>query len=468
MKSLRSQLTVALGISICALLIAGGLGIFFVTRGVLQDQFDDTLVAKATALITATEIDDDEFEIDLTVQDFAGFGSGGDDYFEIRRSDGSILIVSPSLKFPGSALMSQPGPPPDSEARIVSDMLADGRPARFYIQRFAPKDDDKREYQDLCLVAASPTRELRYSLWVLGSVIAGVGALVLGLTVPVLRTVLTRGLRPLENLGRQVREIPVSRLDLRLNLAGQPEELVPLGSSLNEWLVRMEASFERERRFSSHAAHELRTPLAELRMMAELGATWPDQATPEHCGEMIKVVDELEALLDKLSLLARADAGSQPVELAAVDLTMTIASALERISCAASAKNLTIRQEIESGPFKTDPVLWSAILQNLLGNAVSHAPAGSTIRLSASPARFLISNPAADLDDGDLDKLFDRFWRKNPSHRGEAHSGLGLTIVRACVGLLDGVILPSLDDGLFQVEIVWAGSATQCLGGSPK
>ncbi|RYD33959.1 MAG: hypothetical protein EOP85_20295, partial [Verrucomicrobiaceae bacterium] len=80
MKSLRSQLTIALGFSICALLVAGGLAIFFVTRGVLQDQFDDTLVAKATALLTATEIDDEEFEIDLTVQDFAGFGVGGDDY----------------------------------------------------------------------------------------------------------------------------------------------------------------------------------------------------------------------------------------------------------------------------------------------------------------------------------------------------------------------------------------------------
>lgn len=86
-------------------------------------------------------------------------------------------------------------------------------------------------------------------------------------------------------------------------------------------------------------------------MVAELGATWPDQATPERCREMIKVVDELEALLEK---------------------------------------------------------------------------------------------------------LFERFWRKDPSHLAEAHSGLGLSIVRACVGLLDGTIQPSLsEDGIFQVEIIW-------------
>lgn len=462
MKSLRSQLTRALGLSICALLVAGGLGIFFVTRGVLLDQFDDTLVAKATALITATEIDDEEFEIDLTVQDFAGFGSGGEDYFEIRRGDGSVLAASPSMVSAGSDLPDDPELPPGEQAALFSGKLGDGRSARFYLQRFVPKDDDAAEYRDLHLIAASPTRELNFSLLVLASVIAGVGTLVLALSVPVLRAVLARGLRPLESLGKQVREIPASRLDQRLDLAGQPEELVPLGGSLNAWLGRMEASFERERRFSSHAAHELRTPLAELRIMADLGATWPDQATPARCGEMIKVIDELEALLEKLSLLARADAGSQPVELAPVDLTASIAAAIDRFAAAAAARNLTIHHAVEPGPFQTDPVLWSTILHNLLGNAVSHAPAGSAIRLAASPARLHLSNPAPDLDGRDLDKLFERFWRKDPSHRGEAHSGLGLSIVRACVGLLGGTIRPGLDDGgQFQVEIEWAGSGSQ-------
>ena len=459
MKSLRDQLTLALGISICALLIAGGLGTFLVTREVLQEQFDDTLVAKATALITATEIDDEEFEIDLTVQDFAGFGSGGEDYFEIRRGDGSVMVSSPSLTLPGRRLVPEFAVPADGNARMVSGFLTDGRPARFYVQRFVPKDDDEREYQDLWLVVAGPMRGLLDSLWVLGSVIAGMGVLVLLLTVPLLRVVLARGLRPLESLSRQVRQIPVTSLERRLDLAGQPEELVPLGSSLNEWLGRMEASFERERRFSSHAAHELRTPLAELRMIAELGATWQDQATPERCGEIVKVADELEALLEKLSLLARADAGSQPIEFAAVEMPATIAVVLERLSAAAAAKNLTIQQQVEPGFFQTDMVLWTTVLQNLLGNAISYSPAGSVISLMASPRMLVVLNPAPDLTGRDVGKLFERFWRKNPSHRDEAHSGLGLSIVHACVGLLGGKVGAKLsEDGIFQVEVRWAGN----------
>lgn len=459
MKSLRGQLTAALGISICALLIVGGMGTFLVTREVLQDQFDDTLVAKATALITATEIDDEEFEIDLTVQDFAGFGSGGDDYFEIRRGDGSLMTSSPSLALPGRVLVPKFTVPVDGEARMVSGFLTDGRPARFYVQRFVPKDDDKREYQDLWLIVAGPLGGMLDSLWVLGSVIAGMSALVLLLTVPLLRVVLARGLRPLESLGRQVREIRATQLERRLDLTGQPEELVPLGGSLNEWLGRMEASFERERRFSSHAAHELRTPLAELRMMAEMGATWEDQATPERCGEIVKVADELEALLEKLFLLARADAGSQPMELTSVEIPAAIGVVLERLSNAATAKNLTIRQQVDPVPFQTDQVLWTTVLQNLLGNAISYSPSGSVISLTASSSMLKISNPAPDLNVRDVDMLFERFWRKNPSHRDGTHSGLGLSIVRACVGLLGGTVVASLgEDGIFQVEVRWTRS----------
>jgi signal transduction histidine kinase len=169
------------------------------------------------------------------------------------------------------------------------------------------------------------------------------------------------------------------------------------------------------------------------------------------------VADELEALLDKLSLLARADAGSQPVEFTAVEMPMTIAVVLERLSGAAASKNLTIQQQIAPGLIRTDPVLWTTILQNLLGNAVSYSPAGSVISLMASPDTLVISNPAPDLNVRDVDKLFERFWRKSPSHRDEAHSGLGLSIIRACVGLLGGTVEATLDeDRIFQVEIRWA------------
>jgi signal transduction histidine kinase len=440
MISIRWRLTILLCLAVGALFIGTGVGVFVAMRALLRAQFDETLTAKARALITASEIDDGDFEIDLTVQDFAGFGKDGNDYFEIRRTGGKTFLRSPSLiddegetgGFGGFEV------PADDRATIRDGVLGDGRPARFYIARFYPKDDKKRRFQDLYLVVASPTRSMQVQLALLATVLGTAGAAGLLLMVPVIRLGLGRGLRPLDRLAADIGRIRPESLHRRLDPSRLPAELLPVAESLNGWLGRLEASFDRERRFSSHAAHELRTPLAELKSMAELGATWPEEATSERCAEMVAVANELEALLDKLSLLARADAGRQPVRREAVDLPATIAGAIARLEDKAGRRRITFAPRVSDGGFSTDPVLWGTILQNLLGNAVSHAPEGSEVGVEASCGRLAVTNPAPDLSAEDLERLFERFWRKDESHGGPDHSGLGMSIVKACASLLGG------------------------------
>ena len=91
MSSIRHKVTVTLCLVAALLLPAGGLIVFFTVQHVLFAQFDATLTAKAEALITAAEIDDNELEIDLDVQEFAGFGSPfAGDFFEVRRPNGVV------------------------------------------------------------------------------------------------------------------------------------------------------------------------------------------------------------------------------------------------------------------------------------------------------------------------------------------------------------------------------------------
>jgi signal transduction histidine kinase len=454
MISIRWRLTILLCLAMGALLVATGVGVFIGMRHMLREQFDATLTAKATALITASEIDDGEFEIDLTVQDFAGFGSEDGDYFEIRRMNGAVFLRSPSLLSANIEIGKEGKPPKNDEARIREAKLGDGRAARFYIQRFYPKDDKKGRYQDLFLIVASPVRSLQIQLALLGTVLAVAGGMALLLMVPIIRLGMGAGLRPLDKLSSEVRQIRPESLHQRLALDKLPAELVPVAESLNDWLGRLESSFDRERRFSSHAAHELRTPLAELKTMAELGAMWPEEATQERCAEMVVVANELEALLEKLSLLARADAGRQPVQREEVNLASSVASAASRVEARAAERGIRIDSRISGEAIETDPVLWATILQNLLGNAVSHAPEGSVVTLEASPQGLAVSNPAPDLDREDLDRIFERFWRKDESHSGYGHSGLGMSIVKACAGLLGTECRATLsDDGMFRVEI---------------
>lgn len=461
MISIRWRLTFLLCLAVGALFVATGFGVWVAMRELLQSQFDETLTAKARALITASEIDDGDFEIDLTVQDFAGFGKDGNDYFEIRRMDGRLFLTSPSRvddqRDTGDfSAIKKPG---DDEPRIKKGKFDDGRPARFYVQRFYPKDDKKQRFQDLYLIVASPTGSMNLQLALLATVLGIAGGAALLLMVPVIRLGLGRGLKPLDKLAADTGAIRPENLHQRLDATKLPAELVPVADRLNEWLGRLEASFDRERRFSSHAAHELRTPLAELKSMAELGAMWPEEATPERCSEMVTVANELEALLEKLSLLARADAGRQPVQREAIDLTATIATALSRAEGKARSRNLTLTPRVSAGLFTSDPVLWGTILQNLIGNAVAHAPAGSEILVEASPQRLAVSNPAPDLTEADLAHLFERFWRKDEARSGYGHSGLGLSIVKACVSLLGGECRASLSpEKNFRVEVAWPSS----------
>ena len=460
MISIRWRLTLLLCLSIGVLFVATGLGVFFAMRQLLRSQFDETLTAKARALITASEIDGGEFEIDLTVKNFAGFGKGGDDYFEIRRMDGTEFLRSPSLKAELKAErfdvagIGAVKAPRDEQAKIEDGVLGDSRIARLYIQKFQPKGDKKEEYRDLYLVVASPVRALQIQLALLGSVLAIAGGLGLLMMVPVIRIGMGRGLRPLDKLSGELRQIRPENLHQRLATDQLPEELVPVAASLNDWLSRLEGSFDRERRFSSHAAHELRTPLAELKAMAEVGAMWPEEATSARCAEMVTVANELEALLEKLSLLARADAGRQPVLREPVDQAATIATAISRLEAKADERGIRFDTRVAEGSFATDPVLWNTIVQNLLGNAVSHAPQGSEVLIEASPHRLVVSNPAPDLRQEDLERLFERFWRKDESHSGYGHSGLGMSIVRACATLLGGECVASLsEDGIFRVDV---------------
>ncbi len=457
MRSIRSQLTATLCLAIGALLVAAGLFVFFAAREVLEDQFDETLVAKGRAIITATEVDDGELELELTVEDFAGFGEGGD-YFEIRRGGGVVVIRSPSLE---AETIGTIEPPEGDEPRIVSGAMPDGRRARFFVQRFRARGKKWTLFPDLHVIVASPTAELDRSIAGLGVVLAVAGAGTLLVTVPLVRAALARGLRPLGDLSAQVQSIQTDRLDRRVDESRMPAELLPVAAALNAWLGRLEVSFERERRFSSHAAHELRTPLAELKALAESGARWPEEATPERCGEVLEVANELEALLEKLALLARADAGRQPLQPAPVDLAAACAAAAERFERLAAERDIRIEPRIEGGPFVSDPELFGTILGNLLGNAVAYSPPGSRVRVELSPQRIRVANLAPELDPADLPHLFERFWRKDAARTGYGHSGLGLSIVQACVQVLGGTCQATLGPGHeLEIVVTWKDSAS--------
>lgn len=452
MNSIRRQMALAVsGVAAIALLV-GGLGLYLSLRLALETQFDATLKTKAEALVSASDAADGEFEIDIDVQAFAGFGSSSPgDYFVVAAPDGRVIQRSPSL---GSSDLPGIDELPASPEGFADLVLPEEIPGRAHWRTFTPSEDVAGRFSDLRIVVASDLGGLRRTLRLVTLMIAafgGSGILVLLLVLPL---VVGKGLRSLGQLGTEVQRIDVQRLSHRLSIEGFPIELQVVPEKLNELLGRLEASFARERRFSSNAAHELRTPLAELKAMVELGARWREEFTDERVGDMLEAIAELETLIEKLALLASVESGV-PHVLKPVDLPKSVAEQLERCRDDLAARDLRVDLRVEAGEFVTDPALWSSIVHNLVGNAATYSPAGGSIEVEASPRHFRVANAAPDLVPADLERLSERFWRKAPSDAGGRHSGLGLSIVRSIVEFLGGRFEARLENGRIQIEIRW-------------
>lgn len=452
MKSIRRHMAVSIGAAAVVLLLGGGSGLHLTLRQSLTGQFDNGLMTKAQALVIASEIDDGELEIDLDIQAFAGFGSSSPgDYFEIYDAAGRPLTRSPSL---GSSDLPIPDRMAREENGFSNLVLPGGVPGRAYWETFTPSDDDENQFDRLRILVASDTSKLRKTLRAVALVILVFGGSAILASLGVLHFVVGSALKPVDRLSADVQRIDVHRLSQGLKVEDFPVELQGVAAKLNELLARLEITFARERRFTSDAAHELRTPLAELRAMTELGVHWPEEFTPDHGREMLVVLAELEALLETLSLLAKADSEMTP-HLESVDLQSGVDEALARLGETISRRGLEMEVRIGGGTISTDPVLWRAIVSNLIGNAVHYAPDGTRISVSASPSRFTVENEAPDLAPEDMERLFERFWRKSSSRTEKGHSGLGLSVVRAAVSYLGGECSASLDGTRLRVEVRW-------------
>ena len=227
-----------------------------------------------------------------------------------------------------------------------------------------------------------------------------------------------------------------------------PSELVPLVDSFNSVLGRIREVSDRERQFTSNAAHELRTPLAAL--SATLEQTVRRERSPEESHEAFKrslaLVGDMSKLVDRLLSLARLDSSEIEMEVSSVPLEILVEGAVETFRDAAVARDLSIECELLDGvSASTDPALLQVVINNLLENAVSYADAGSRIRISAenggAQVRLSVANAAAIDDPANIDRIFKPFWRADQVRsRAGLHAGLGLSICKKIVEILGGTI----------------------------
>lgn len=240
-----------------------------------------------------------------------------------------------------------------------------------------------------------------------------------------------RGLRPLDKLTREVEQREPDNL-AALDASSAPREVVPLIERLNRLFTRIEASMQKERRFTADAAHELRTPVAAIKAQAQVARAACSEAERTHAlDNAILGCDRAAHLIDQLLTLARIDTlGNDVTEVC--QLRVIAAEVIAAIAPAALSQH--VRLELTEGTevqVRCNPILLRILLRNLIDNAVRHTQPGTSVWVSITHQQGLtclsVNDNGPGIPEAELTRVSERFYR--PIGTSASGSGLGLSIV---------------------------------------
>ena len=293
------------------------------------------------------------------------------------------------------------------------------------------------------VLVAVPVTEVQGSLRVVQAALAA-GAPVLLLTLALLAWVVVGAtLRPVAALRQRAEQITDAGGRQRLPVPGARDEVRRLAQTLNRMLDRLAAASARQRSFVADAAHELRSPLANLRTQLEVALVHPGAADwPATGAAALDEAARLARLVDDLLLLARIDAGSpgtgRPTE--PVDLAELVRAAVAR----RPEGRVPVRVDA-AGPalLAGDPGALSRVLGNLLDNAVRHAAGEVRVAVAVAGGQVVltVTDDGPGIPAAERARVFERFARRDDARSRDAGgSGLGLAIVRELVAAYGGQV----------------------------
>jgi signal transduction histidine kinase len=287
-------------------------------------------------------------------------------------------------------------------------------------------------------------RLLRDYLRISLGLLVGVGALSLALGYLFSRDTL----RPIRAIERTARRIRADNLGERVPVNGR-DELAALARLLNETLDRLQSSFEQVRRFAADASHELKTPLALVRLNAEKlrPRVVGDPEAEAALGDILEELAQLNQVIDRLLFLAKSEGGALRADRRPVELAAWLEAFAEDARALAEDRGARFALGANAGgTFAVEPDLLRQLLLNLVTNAVAVSPPGGTVVLESGPEGpdwvLAVSDEGPGLPPDQLGRVFGRFVRyerggSTPPVRGH---GLGLAICQAIAELHGGAI----------------------------
>jgi two-component system OmpR family sensor kinase/two-component system sensor histidine kinase QseC len=416
--SLRRRLLGLLVPATAGLWLLGTALLYLQANHASQQLFDRSLAATAGMLLRLTEheIDEDGFPLGVAL---------------IRRqADPGLPYLQFQIWTPEMRAAARTGRPPATPlAALDRDgygwTTLGGQAWRTY-----SVSNPGRSVQIQVAEAMSQRRAYSASMY---QRLALLAALWIPLTALLIGWILKSSFAP---LGASARAVAArSPEDLRpVQESGTPAEVAPLIAALNRLLERMRNALQMERRFTSDAAHELRSPLAAIRANAQVmqHARSPAELSGA-AGDLVASVDRSSRLIDQLLLLARLDGEeSAQREFAAIDVAASVHAACDEQRAFAATHHVTLQADPAPATIRGSGPLLAILLRNLLDNAIRYSPSGGNVqagcRAVAAGIELTVSDQGAGIPAAERAHIFDRFYRVGGSE--QSGSGLGLSIVR--------------------------------------
>jgi heavy metal sensor kinase len=433
MRSLRFRLT--LWFSLAVTLTAGTAAVigYFVVRKQMHDGIDFLLAAETEEIIHRMGPHPERLPRDELIAALRGHTEIDAPiyFFQIHRDDEGVIFRSRNL---GDATLPDLG----DKVTAVRTVTLHDEPVRVreqYYQTYHVQIATNLEQVEQLL-------ERYQHLLLVGLPLLFGSSLFVGLLLS------NVALAPVRAMQRSAQHISASNLSERLPVPAGKDEIAALARLLNDLFARLEAAFEQVKRFTADASHELKTPLSLIRLHAERIAQSArlDAADRAQVESQLEEINRLNKLVESLLFIAKADAGSLPLDLRRHDVRRFITELGEDAAALAEDRALTFRIERnDEGTATFDAVMLRQVVLNVLSNAIRHTPTGRAVTLASrvEPAGWTltIDDEGPGVPAEQAERIFERFVRgPGAEERAPGGSGLGLAIARSIVEAHGGTI----------------------------
>jgi signal transduction histidine kinase len=406
-------------------------------RDVQLKAFDSSLMATAQSLMGAVQ--DNEDEADDVMLDMRGVQVGKAAIFRVEDERGRVL---------GSAGDLPRMEVPTSAAPAFRNVDANGRTYRFIVLHALrivdPGKPSGGVRHSITILYGTPVRHVWHEVLEAVRFFAIATAVLLGLTAILMAWLVGVGLLPVHDLAREAERISSSDWHFAApESAKSTVELRPLAAALEVAMARLRRSFEQQRRFTSDAAHELKTDLAIVKSSLQLLAMRNRSPEEYSRGLALSLEDftRLESTVQKMLTLARLEQPNSTegssAAISSCSLSDVIEDAINQSQPLAELK--AIKVSFDSGGDAQVPIdFHDALLlfSNVLLNALQHSPERAAVKIALkmhdAKAWVTIQDHGEGISEKDLTNIFEPFYRGDPSRsRKSGGTGLGLSICKA-------------------------------------